>query len=133
MATLEQIRSQRADDDSAKEFCADLIAEIKALNQIDESPSINIYQAIWTHHKTRASEMTFNTPAGPMTVTVDLINFIVSGDIEVAYCCLKKMNPDDGTLMWHWLTTTRINQWLTRMAEFMGPDVTAALDGVVNA
>lgn len=111
---------QRADDDSAREFAADLMARIKMLNK---SEGVNLGQALWIHSRFRALPVTVTSEIAAMlpgsgldvligvSIAIDLMNLIISGDLECAYAILMACDRDDMTQAYHWLNNDRLN-WI---------------------
>lgn len=95
------------------EFSKNLIERFKKRN-IDQS--INAAQALWMHSRVRALEVTF---AG-LNLQIDIMNLVISGDIEVATLALLNCIPDDGSRPYHWLTAERLNWLITEMKTFLG-------------
>ena len=96
-----------------KEFCDKLMCYFKLKNVQD---GCNAMQAMWVHHRLRSVDITVNG----LPVTLDILNLVISGDIEVAYLALDAMTPDDGTQAYHWLTADRIGEIKLELAKFLG-------------
>jgi hypothetical protein len=96
-----------------KEFADDLIERLKKKNI---SENINAMQGLWMHQKIRALPVTLYG----ITFTVDLMNMVVSGDIELACISLQNTTPDDMSLPYHWLSADRISWIVTELKKFLG-------------
>jgi len=96
-----------------KEYADDLIERFKFKNI---SEGINALQAMYMHHKMRALPVTFYG----VPMTLDLLNMVVSGDIEVACLSLMYCTPDDGTMPFHWLNAARVSWLVTEMKSYLG-------------
>ena len=105
--------SQKGDYQSSVEFARNLFMEFKQKNK-DEG--INIYQALWMHHRMRALVVNM----GGFETTQDIINMGASGDIETACICLQYCQPDDMTETFHWVSQERINYLVNRMKDHLG-------------
>ena len=68
------------------------------------------------HHRVR--ELQINFYGIPMKI--DILNLVISGDLEVATLALMNCTPDDGSMPFHWLTQARINWLVTEMKSFLG-------------
>lgn len=107
--TEEQIK---ADFISNKEFASDLMLRMKLANNLS---GINLGQALWVHHRLRALDITISQeiadqfPGSGLSSVVgvplkmDLMNLVISGDLEVAYICLLAAEPDSGLSSYHFL------------------------------
>lgn len=96
-----------------KEFCEDLIERLKKKN-IQEG--INVMQAMWMHHRMRALDV--NYMGVPMTV--DILNMVISGDVEVATLSLQNSVADDMSQPYHWLGQERIDWIILELKKFLG-------------
>ena len=96
-----------------KAFADQLMEDIKRQNTLE---GINLMQALWVHHRLRALEITI----GGVPFTIDLMNLVISGDIEVAAVVLMNTTPDDMTQPYHWLSTERLS-WITaKITTYLG-------------
>jgi hypothetical protein len=96
-----------------REYAEDLIERFKLKNI---SEGINGLQAMYMHHKMRALGVTF---CG-VPMTLDLLNMVVSGDIEVACLSLLYCTPDDMTMSYHWLNSARVAWLVADMKAYLG-------------
>lgn len=64
-----------------------------------------IMMSLHVHHRLRAVSI----EVGGVPFTVDVLNFIISGDLEVAYTTLSYMTADDMSLPYHFLSQSRID------------------------
>lgn len=91
-----------------KTFGDELMEEFKLKNISD---GIAWYQAMHLHSRIRAWEVTLPPALGSVVVTVDLLNMIVSGDIETASLALLYGANDAMSSPLHWITNER-RVWL---------------------
>jgi hypothetical protein len=96
-----------------KEFADQLLEEFKAKNISD---GINGLQAMYMHHKLRALPVTFMG----LSMTLDLLNMAISGDVEVAALSLLNCTPDDMSQPYHWLSAERRDWLVAKMKAFLG-------------
>src|SRR5574343_869956 len=109
--TEDQLKS---DFVSSKEFANYLMLRMKLANNLS---GINLGQALWVHHRLRALEVTIpqqiadQFPGSGLSsvvgipMTIDLLNLVIYGDLEVAYICLLAATPDSGLSSYHFLPT----------------------------
>jgi hypothetical protein len=107
----------RADNEVSREFGKKLML---ALKQKNLSEGIKWYQAVHLHARLRAWIVNIPEALGGGTETVDLLNMIVSGDIETACLSAQFGNPDDMTSPLHWVTQERIDWCVGEMKKFLG-------------
>lgn len=107
----------RADNEARRKFGQDLMLAFKQKNI---SEGIQWYQAIHMHARFRAWDVTMPAQLGGAVETVDLLNMILSGDIETA--CLSAIygQPDDMTSPLHWVSQDRMNWTIDQMKAFLG-------------
>lgn len=96
-----------------KEFATQLMAEFKQANL---GSGINLPQALWVHHRLRALEINVDG----LALTIDLMNLVVSGDLEAAYATLSYATPDDMSQPYHWLSAQQIAFLTQRLAGYLG-------------
>lgn len=96
-----------------KEYCDDLMDRFKRANIL---AGINGAQGLWMHHRLRAVDITF----GGNPYTLDILNMVVSGDIELGCLALMSATPDDMSQTYHWLSTTRLAWLVSEMKSFLG-------------
>lgn len=96
-----------------KQYSEDLIERLKEKN-INEG--INIAQALWMHHRMRANSISFSG----IPFTIDIMNLVISGDIEVACVTLMNTTADDMSQPFHWLSQDRINWLILDMKAYLG-------------
>jgi len=98
-----------------KNFADDMMQRLKEKNLLEGLNSID--KAAWVHHRLRKTNYVLD--AGP-TVQIDVLNLVVSGDIETAEHILGQMLPDDMTEVYHWLTQDRIDWMRNEIRSFLG-------------
>lgn len=96
-----------------REYAEGLIERMKYNNV---TAGINAFQGFKMHQRLRA--FTFNFYG--VSYTIDLLNLVVSGDVELACLALQNAAPDDFTSTDHWLTQARIDFLVNDMKTFLG-------------
>lgn len=99
----------------SKDFADDMMQRMKEKNLLEGLSSID--QAAWVHHRLRKTDYVLD--AGP-TVQIDVLNLVVSGDIETAEHVLGQMSADDMTESYHWLNQDRINWIRNEIRTYLG-------------
>lgn len=94
-------------------YCEDLIERLKKKNIIDR---INPLQAVWMHHKMRALPVSYMG----LDMVIDIMNLVISGDVEVAVISLLHSTPDDMSEPYHWFSQDRIDWIVADMKSFLG-------------
>jgi hypothetical protein len=89
------------------------MAEFKEANL---GSGIDLAQALWVHHRLRALDIN----VGGLPMTIDLMNLVVSGDLEAAYATLSYATPDDMTQPYHWLSSEQIGFLTQRLGQYLG-------------
>lgn len=95
------------------DFAQDLIDRLKKKNILE---GINAAQGMWMHQKVRALPVSF---AG-MTFTIDLMNLVISGDLELACLSLIYSPADDMSETYHWLSSDRKAWIINELKLFLG-------------
>lgn len=108
-------------------FAEDMMERLKKLNYDN---GINLSQAMWVHHRLRALSCTITsdhaTALPPLsdlvgqTVTIDLMNLIISGDLETAFAALLTCTPDDMSEPYHCLSATLVGWIMNELATYLG-------------
>jgi hypothetical protein len=91
----------------------EIIEEMKKENLL---AGINVLQALWVHNRLRALSIT----VGGVPFTIDLMNLVVSGDLEVAYVALGATTPDDMSMPFHFLSSEKIESYRLKIARKLG-------------
>jgi hypothetical protein len=100
-----------------QQYAQGLMKRMKALNL---SSNMNIGQAMWIHHRLRALDVNL-TPIGiPITVTLDLLNLVVSGDVETGCVALQLCVPDDMSQPYHCLSAEFLAWTVADMKAYLG-------------
>lgn len=99
-----------------KQFADDLMQRLKEKNILDGLNSID--QSAWVHHRLRKIDYTLSD--NTTVVQLDLMNLVVSGDIETAEQALGQVTPDDMTEAYHWLDQARIDWIRNEIRTFLG-------------
>lgn len=100
-----------------RKIAEDLLQEWKVRNV---AGGINAGQALWLHHRLRAMSVTLPPQMGGLSFTIDLLNLVVSGDLEVAHVALAFCAPDDMSMPYHWISAERKQGWINDLAPFTG-------------
>jgi len=96
-----------------KEYADDLLEKFK-LKNIKEG--INALQGLHMHHLLRAYPVSF----GGEPFTVDIMNFAISGDLEIACLSLIYGATDDMSLPKHWMSAERKAWLITEIKAYLG-------------
>lgn len=96
-----------------QKIAASIMDRLKARNIAD---GIGIAQALWVHHRLRALEVSFMG----LEVTIDLMNLVISGDLESACISLMNSEPDDMSQPYHWLNEERIGWIVSEIKAVLG-------------
>ena len=91
-----------------KQFADEMMQRFKNRNMVE---GVNVVQALWLHHRTRAWEVHLPPQMGGYTYIVDILNMAVSGDLETAYFALRFGVLDDMTEPYHCVDQALID-WL---------------------
>ena len=75
-----------------------------------------IMMSLHVHHRLRAVEIT----VGGVAFTIDLLNLVISGDLETAYVVLKYMQPDSMEQPYHFWSQEVIDLLRTSIADRIG-------------
>jgi hypothetical protein len=106
----QQDAQQLADDDAMRAFARKLIARAKLLNR---KSGMGLAQSIWAHHRTRDIEITWTaemvgqfpyfglSSLVGVTTKTDIMNLVISGDLETAYVVLACASPDPMNKAYH--------------------------------
>lgn len=100
---------QRSVSESRK-IADEIIEEFKAKNLTNfitnSVPNeLAIMISLHVHHRLRAVSIT----VGGVPFVIDLLNLVISGDLETAYVVLSYMVPDDMSMPFHYLDQATIN------------------------
>lgn len=98
-------------DDRAKQG-RDFLLRFKLKNI---SEGVTWPQALWLHQRVKSWHV--QTPIG--SFEVDLMNIILSGDLEAAIICLRHGLPDDMTSPFHWVTQERIDWCISELIKIL--------------
>ena len=99
-----------------KVFADNLMQELKERNILEGLASLD--QAAWVHHRLRKMDYTMTDTT--TIVQLDLMNLVVSGDIETAEQALGQMSADDMTEAYHWLNQDRIDWIRNEIRNYLG-------------
>lgn len=114
----------KADLQSRRVFGSDLMLAFKQKNL---SEGIQWYQAMWLHHRLRNWQVTMPpallTALGEIpdpNMSVDLVNVIVAGDLDLASLCLTYGTADNMTSPFHWCSQERMDWLNTQLKTWLG-------------
>ena len=99
-----------------KQFADELMQKLKEKNIAEGLASID--QSSWVHHRMRKVDYTLSDET--TVVQLDVMNLVVTGDIETAEQVLGQMDPDDMTEDYHWLTQARIDWIRNEIRTYLG-------------
>lgn len=99
-----------------KAWADDCMQRFKQKNLLEGLSTMD--QAAWVHHRMRKVDYTLAEDS--TVVHIDLMNLIVSGDIELAYFVMGQMAPDDMSKPYHWWTQARIDWVMNEIATYLG-------------
>lgn len=99
-----------------KDFANKLMQDIKFKN-IEEGLN-SIDQSAWVHHRLRKIDYTLSDAT--TVVQIDLMNLIISGDVETADQVLSQLVVDDMTENYHWLNQDRVDWIRNEIRTYLG-------------
>jgi len=110
-----------------KAFSDALIDQIKTMNVTGGG---GVHTGLWFHHRMRNSAITVTqahadqfaplTPLVGVSIVIDLMNLVDSGDLESIYGVLCCIDPDDMTQPYHCITQGLIDFVKYEIANFLG-------------
>lgn len=96
-----------------KYFCDELMDRFKKLNI---NSQITAAQGFWLHTRLRQHTFTFYGN----TYTLDIMNLIVSGDVELGCIAMMNFSPDSMEEPYHFFTQQRIDWLVNEMKKYLG-------------
>ena len=99
-----------------KIFADQMMQKMKEKNLLEGLSSID--QAAWVHHRLRKVDYTLSDET--TVVQIDVLNLVVSGDIETAEAVLGQMTADDMSETYHWWTQSRIDWIRNEIRAYLG-------------
>lgn len=99
-----------------KIFADDMMQRMKEKNLLEGLSTID--QAAWVHHRLRLVDFTLSD--NTTIVQIDVMNLVISGDIETAEFVLGQMAPDDMSEPHHWWTQARIDWIRNEIRTYLG-------------
>lgn len=96
-----------------KRFCEELMEDFKKSNIMS---SITPSQAFWVHQRMREHTFTY----GGTSFTIDLLNLVISGDVEIGCIAMMQFLPDSMELTHHFFTQERIDWLVNKMKAYLG-------------
>lgn len=106
-----------ADNLSRQRFGQQLLLAFKQKNM---SEGINGYQALHLHSRIREWVTTLPPAYGSVIIKVDLMNMMLSGDIETSCLAIMLGTPDDMSSPIHWCSPDRMNWLVGQMKKWLG-------------
>lgn len=107
-----------ADWKSQIEFGKDVVANLQIFVDSYGGPDgLTPQQRLWMHSRWRAMPYTFpdNT-----VVEIDMLNFLICGEIKAALEIIQQIQPDDFTKDYHCIDQGLIDSLHSMIAEFLG-------------
>lgn len=99
-----------------KAFADQMMQRLKEKNILEGLSSID--QSAWVHHRLRKVDYTMDD--GVTIIQLDVLNLVVSGDIETADKILGQIAADDMTETYHWLNQDRIDWIRNEIRTYLG-------------
>lgn len=96
-----------------KEWADNMLERFKVRNI---EIGINGMQALWLHHRMRSLDINFQG----IPMTVDILNMVVSGDVETALLAIMYSTPDDGSQPSHFYDQSAKDWLINEMKEYLG-------------
>jgi len=103
---------------------------MERLKEINVQSNLTLAQSIWVHQRLRKLEFTVAQPHADaiadlqplvgMTFQIDLLNLVVSGDIETAFAALLCCTPDDMSQPYHALSADMIAWIMGEISSYLG-------------
>lgn len=118
-----QFEISRNTQESNIEFSRNLLNDWIRKNTLE---GMNVTQSLWVF--TRFENVELNFTFG--TKKVDIFKMFYAGALPTAYYCLLRLQPDDMTQTYHWITQDRLNWVKSRMEAKLGAGMTAYLQSL---
>ena len=115
--------SYQSDQQAAINFSQTLLRDWMLQNTLEGMTIIN---SCWVF--ARFENLTLQFPFG--SHKVDLFKMFNAGAIPTLYYCLLKVQPDDMTESYHWVTQARLDWVKTRIASHLGPQAAAYIESL---
>lgn len=105
----------------SREWADEIIEEFKKENlkefiEAGTSNEMALLTSLHVHGRMRAISVT----VGGVPFTIDLMNLVISGDLETAFVVLSYMEPDDMSMPYHWFNQTRIDSLKAKISDRIG-------------
>lgn len=100
----------------SKIFADDLMQRMKQKNILEGLSDLE--QAAWVHHRLRKVPVTLSDET--TVLEIDVMNLVISGDMETADMVLGQMIADDMTKTYHWLNQERIDWIRNEIRTYLG-------------
>lgn len=113
------LETTKADQEAAIQFTRQLLHDWMRQNTIE---GMNLQQSLWMF--SRFEGVTISTPWNTAQ-SIDLFKMLYVGAVPTVYYCLLRVQPDDMTQPYHWLTQARIDWFKSRIEEYIGADTAA--------
>ena len=109
------LETTKTDQDMDVLFTRQLLFDWMRKNAKEDG--MNIYQSLWVFARFERFQMTM--PWG--TDHYDLFKLFHSGAVPTLYYCLCRVQADDMSESYHWLTQERIDWFKSRIADHISP------------
>ena len=96
-----------------KKYCEELMERFKRQNM---NSGITASQGFWLHTRLRKHVFTYSG----VEYTLDVMNLIISGDVELGCIALMYFPPDDMTQSYHFFTQERIDWLVADLKQYLG-------------
>ena len=107
------MNNYESDQQASINFTQSLLREWMLQNTLE---GMSIIQSCWVFSRFENIELTF--PFG--SKKVDLFKMFMSGAIPTLYYCLLKVQPDNMSESYHWVTQARLDWVKTRLETHLG-------------
>ena len=108
-----QLAMAQTSQDENISFARDLLSTWIRKNTLE---GMSIPQSLWVFSRFE----TFNVPTPNGNWRVDLFKMFNTGALPTLYYCMLRIQPDDMTQTYHWLTQTRLDWVKTKIEERLG-------------
>jgi hypothetical protein len=103
---------------------------IERMKKLNIENGLGIAQSLWVHERLRKMQITVSeghaaafpplAPVVGMSFDIDLLNLVITGDIETAFAVLICCTPDDMSEPYHALSAEMIGWILGEIASYLG-------------
>lgn len=111
--------------EAAINYCREVYREMIIRNVKD---GINIMQS--TYLFSRFEQYEYTIPGTNQTIKVDLFKLLETGAIPTLYYHLLRVQPDDMTQPYHFLTQERLNWLKSKFREWLGNETASYIESL---